>query len=244
MNADVNATEILLGIVIPVKSIDSQAQEALALVADRFPQVEVLAVGQLSASRSILPSNLQIIDSVCSIYEAMNKGVLLSNAKYLLFMGIDDTLIADSVLPIIETLARIEASLVVLPFMVGARRVDQQASSRTESFHHQGMLFRRSTILELKGYRTDYLLHSDLDLMYRIQKTGTVANISIPLVVFSKGGATTSGRNAWRSISEINRIYRANDVTRFSKNFVFSIALLVLYRVKWVLSQVSRLLFR
>jgi hypothetical protein len=118
---------------------------------------------------------------------------------------------------------------------VGTRLVHQAPSPRLRSFHHQGVLFDRQHLLNVGGYSDRYRLHSDLDLMFRLQRVANVRSVPIPLVVFSKGGMTTSGRHAVDSIREISRIYHVHDVSRWAFGFAFSVALLAWYRVRFLL---------
>jgi len=229
-------SEWQLGVVIPVKLIDGEALSTLTSIAESAPALRFVAVGEVQAPKLSLPCNLQILDKDCSIYEAMNEGTRELNTDYLLFMGIDDELLAANADRIIAHLHEVgDASLVVLPFMVGRRLVRQKATScRRRSFHHQGVLFARQKVMQLGGYSTQYRLHSDLDLMFRIQSCGTVASIDWPLVNFSTSGLTTSGRHASVSIVEFWRIYRANRIRRWSAQFAISVSIAAWYGLRYV----------
>ena len=227
----------LLAVIVPVKSIGIAELDRLTALALKAPDLEVIAVGNIVAEPAQGPSNLRCIDVACRIYPAMNLGAERARASYLLFMGIDDELLADNIARIVAGLAALEAPLVVLPFRVGHRLVNQRpVHGRPRSFHHQGVLFRRDALLAAGGYSDRYRLHSDLDLMLRMQRGATPASLAFPLVKFSKGGMSTSGRHAIDSIREFFAIYARQGVSRLTPSFVYSIALLVWYRVRFLLS--------
>lgn len=223
-----------LGVVIPVKEIDGPSFTALKSLAASAPNLSFVAVGKVTIDETT-PHNLKIVDIDCGIYQAMNIGVAESRAKYLLFMGIDDRLIWENVEKVLDQLRHVASpSLVVLPFMVGSRLVSQKVvPGERRSFHHQGVLFEREKILHLKGYSTQYRLHSDLDLMFRIQSLGSTGVINCPLVIFSTTGVTTSGRLAEVSIAEFWKIYGANGISRLSVQLAASMALAAWYGVRY-----------
>lgn len=227
----------LLAIVIPVKSIGEQELTRLNALGTSVPQVRIVAVGELSAVARPVP-NLRVLDVACSLYAAMNVGSEHADARYLLFMGADDVLLAENIPGTLAQLEEMRQSLVVLPFRVGEREVKQRPARKPRSFHHQGVLFERETLLASGGYSDRYRLHSDLDLMLRIQRHGSIAALDRPLVSFSKGGMSTSGRHAMTSIREFFAIYGEHRASRLSGSFAFSIALLLWYRVRFVVGSV------
>jgi hypothetical protein len=227
----------LLAVIVPVKSLGVAELDRLVTLASRAPDLQVIAVGSVAVDVSQAPSNLHCLDVACKIYAAMNIGAEHARATYLLFMGIDDELLADNVPPVVAGLVAVHAALVVLPFCVGSRLVNQRPAQRPRSFHHQGVLFRRDALLAAGGYSDQYRLHSDLDLMLRMQRTATPVALALPLVRFSKGGMSTSGRHALDSIREFFAIFARQGVSRLTPSFLFSIALLMLYRVRFLLSR-------
>jgi hypothetical protein len=222
-----------IGVVIPVKDFDASSLSLLSALARKAPQLKFIAVGRVQTPVSE-SSNLRVVDLQCSIYEAMNVGTEKSTSDYLLYMGIDDRLLFENVDAVLNQLSTIDASLIVLPFMVGRRLVLQAPRTGLASFHHQGLLFNRHAVRKLGSYSTSYRLHSDLDLMFKVQKVGTVAAVSLPLVSFSKGGVTTTGRYALISMREITAIYRHNKVSRWCFEYAYSIALLCWYYARWL----------
>jgi hypothetical protein len=229
-----------LSLVIPVKDIGAAELARLTGMACAAGALEVVVVGKLSARHTGVPANLKLIDHDCRIYDAMNLGARSAQSRYTLFMGIDDALIESNVGRVIEELSAIQSDLVILPFRVETRLVAQSfTNSRLTAFHHQGVLFHRERLLEAGGYDQSYALHADLDLMFRMQRTGRIATIGLPLVRFSKGGMTTSGRHSYDSIRQFGAIYAAHRVSRLSFQFVFSVALLLLYRLRFVRDQIA-----
>jgi hypothetical protein len=225
-----------LSVIIPVKDLGSHEAAVLEKLARDAPLLNVICVGRLHADIPIVPTNLRTIASDCTLYEAMTRGAREASSDYLLFMGIDDVLIAANVADVVAGLRDVQnAAMVILPFQVGRRLVRQRATvGRLRSFHHQGVLFHRRTLLDLGGYDASYRLHSDLDLMFRMQRGGSVKSLGYALVVFSKGGASTSGRNSITSIREFSAIYRKHGVSRLVPSYAFSLALLIWYRIKYL----------
>jgi hypothetical protein len=227
----------LLGVVVPVKSIDAAALDILRESARAAQAVEFTAVGDALVECSGLPANLKIVRAQCNLYEAMNAGLERATAAYLLFMGIDDRLIAKNVPAVLAGLTALPPSpLVALPFVQNGRTIRLAPPRRgLRAFHHQGVLFRRTQALQLDGYSLRYRLHSDLDLMFRMQRLGPAGWIDVPLVVFALGGMTTSGRNSRQSMREFNQIYRAHGASRLSPGYLVSIAYLAWFRIRFLL---------
>lgn len=236
------AASARLGVVVPIKAIDAAAIEILAANARAAAELEFIAVGKLvSGDPEPLP-NLAIVDFEGGLYEAMNAGLAQAMSDYLLFMGIDDRLLAQNVPQAIEQLAGAPRSpLIALPYVFNHReyRLKPVGTSRS-AFHHQGVLFDRLTALRLGGYATQYRLHADLDLMFRMQAGETAAWIGVPLVEFRTGGLTTSGESSLESIREINRIYRLHGVSRLDRMFFFSVVNLTFYGLRYLLQPRSR----
>jgi hypothetical protein len=233
----VGAATPALSIIVPVKEMLAEEMTRLTHLASSMPPIDVIAVGKVSIALPREVDNLKILDRSCSIYEAMNLGAAASAADYLLFMGIDDELIVQNAAKIVAELQPGEStSLIILPFVVGRRLVKQGPTPRRlRAFHHQGVLFHRETLLRAGGYGLRYRLHSDLDLMLRIQRQGTTRGVVWPLVRFAKGGATTSGRHSVESIKEFFAIYRDHELSCMRFDFAFSVALLVWYRIRFLL---------
>jgi hypothetical protein len=217
---------------VPVKTIGPGELDVLVRTAERVPTVQIVAVGRLVATANP-PANLVIVDRDCPIYSAMNIGAETATSDYLLFMGIDDVLLVENVPhALLEIQAARRASLFVMPFSVGSRLVVQRAvAGRIRAFHHQGVLFERAALLREGGYSDRFRLHADLELMLRLQRQDTPTTLSRPLVRFSKGGMSTSGRHAITSIREFFAIYSEQRVSKLTGSFLFHIALLIWYRL-------------
>jgi hypothetical protein len=223
----------LLGVVVPVKRLDDAACEILAASAHAAPALEFVAVGDGAAAPGA-PANLKVVSARCGLYEAMNVGIGAATADYLLFMGIDDRLIAENVAAAQAALARAPRSaLVALPYVYRGKRYRlKPGRTGARAFHHQGVLFDRVTASRLGGYSAQYPLHADLDLMFRMQQAGPAGWIDIPLAEFREGGVTTTGERSLESIREINRIYKAHGASRIDRMFFFSVVNLAWFGIR------------
>jgi len=215
---------VRLGVVVPVRLLDDSAFGILAANARAAPGLEFIAVGEVAPAERDKPANLRIIEAQCGLYEAMNLGLAAAGSDYLLFMGIDDRLIMQNVPRAAEQLACVaHHPLIAMPYVYGAKQYRlRPRRSGPSAFHHQGVLFDRVTALRLGGYSLQYLLHSDLDLMFRMQQAGPAGWIDVALVEFRSGGMTTTGERSLESIREINRIYKAHGVSRIDRMYFFS----------------------
>ena len=228
-----------LSVVIPVKAIGQPEADALARAACRNPMVEFVVVGPLNALIMNTLPNLRLVEQEVDLYSAMNIGLISCTGRHVLFMGVDDELLEENVQLVLEELRSIDATLLVaLPVMVGSRLVGNRPSRHGPSaLHHQGVLFPREETYANGGYSDEWRLHSDLDLMVRMQKTRRVQWIGRPLVRFSKGGMTTSGRYAWQSMRELNDIYERHDLARVNVGYSMMMLRLVWYRARYAFAR-------
>jgi len=215
---------VRLGVVVPVRLLDDSAFRILAANARAAPQLEFIAVGKVAPADRDMPANLRIVEAQCGLYEAMNLGLAAAGSDYLLFMGVDDWLITQNVPRAAEQLDRApRLPLFALPYVYGGRRYRLKPRGAAPcAYHHQGVLFDRIAALRLGGYAAQYRLHADLDLMFRMQQAGPAGWIDVALVEFRSGGMTTTGEHSLESIREINRIYKANGVSRIDRMYFFS----------------------
>ncbi len=213
-----------LGVVVPVRLLDDSAFRILAANARAAPELEFIAVGEGAPAERDKPANLRIIEAQCGLYEAMNLGLAAAGSDYLLFMGVDDRLIVQNVPRATEQLACVaHRPLIAMPYAYRATQYRlRPRRSRPNAFHHQGVLFDRVAALRLGGYSLQYRLHSDLDLMFRMQQAGPAGWIDVALAEFRSGGMTTTGEHSLESIREINRIYKVHGVSRIDRMYFFS----------------------
>lgn len=232
-------SETEISIVVPVKAICRRESDALVLIASGSPALELVAVGRLEVQINHAPANLRIVNEDLALYSAMNLGLRIATGRYVLFMGIDDELLHENVLFVADKLRALDgAAIVALPVMIGHRLVANRPSARGPvPLHHQGVLFSREHAVALGGYSNEWDIHSDLDLMLRIQRSVRAQWIATPLIRFAKGGMSTSGLNAWQSMWEINDIFSRHRLKRGNFEFLSMMLRLLLYRLRYILGR-------
>tara|TARA_R100000365_G_C2748294_1_gene79434 strand:- start:7464 stop:8249 length:786 start_codon:yes stop_codon:yes gene_type:complete len=132
------------------------------------------------------------------IASAFNKGVALSNGKYLLFLNAGDIL-TDSSYSMLEELHVRYGSA---PVIVGRIKFGRRTVGRPVSFHeqflrnrlpHQGMLVRRSLFRLLGPYDTRFKLGMDYEWSLRLKKRWKdIRFVDVVVTNMAEGGISIS----------------------------------------------------
>ena len=178
------------------------------------------------------------------LYDAMNKGLRLAKGELLGFLNADDAFAAPDVLSALAEGYRPGLSGVmgdtVLISPTRPRRIERYydaASFRKWQFKfgqqppHPSIYLRREEMLALGGFRTNYRIAGDFELLLRLwqQPEFSVTAIARTITAQRIGGVSTSGFQSKRLINkEIGDALRKNGVTSHAA------LLWARYALKWL----------
>lgn len=152
------------------------------------------------------------------IYDAMNKGLLLATGEAIGFLNADDVYADTGVLERVSTLMeaeKLDALFGDAEFVSPARPDRPLRRYRSERFRperiawgwmpaHPTLFLRRQVYERFGGFRTDYRIAGDFELVARMFHGGTLSYRHVPevLVRMRTGGVSTGG---WRNTILLNR---------------------------------------
>lgn len=165
----------------------------------------------------------------CGIYDAMNKGLVRATGEVVAFLNADDFYALPNVLSEIATLMSaqdLDAVMGDVAFFVqgSPQRIVRRYRSGGFAVNrmrygwmpaHPGLFLRRHLIEAAGGFKPDYKIAGDFELILRIFKNQSLKfqHYPKPVVMMQLGGVSTSGwRARWRSNQEILRACRENNL--------------------------------
>ena len=231
----------LLSIVMATYNSEASLVKALdSILLDKPIWLELIVKdgGSTDSTLQILEKYREKIDCLISendisLYEALNVGTQFSSGKYLFYMGSDDFLLPQALKKILPLLLKNEESLLALPVLInGKYKKKPDISLPVPILHHQGAIFNRMLVKQLKGYSTAFHVHSDFDLMARYTSQYGLNYIDIPICSFSSGGLSNSGTRAFSSLREVHVIYWENGGRFFSRKWVKFTVRIIYYFVR------------
>jgi rSAM/selenodomain-associated transferase 2 len=185
---------LLVSVVIPVLA-DREAVEQLVRQLRVDSRVEVIVSSPDRGLESLGNgrADLEVVETGTGRAVQMNIGATLARGEWLLFLH------ADSRLPEgwLDGLERAAASGIVggwFRFALDdpswqARLIERGVALRTRLFRlpygDQGLFVRRQTFAAMGGYR-DMSLMEDVDLVRRLTRAGSVAEIPLPIVTSAR----------------------------------------------------------
>ncbi|MEM1228650.1 MAG: glycosyltransferase family 2 protein [Planctomycetota bacterium] len=205
-----------ISIVTAVRNCGENLGEAILSVDSQFCESREYVVidgDSHDGTELVLASNLDHIDILVSepdegIYDALNKGIARSSGDVIGFLHADDVLADDTVLHEIREAfldSDVEAVFGDLVY------VDQQATSRIHRywqeasydvgrFHlgwmppHPTVYIRKEVYEEFGGYRTDFSISADYEMMVRLMVKHRIRVKHIPkiMVKMRKGGKSNA----------------------------------------------------
>ena len=133
------------------------------------------------------------------IYDAMNKGMDIASAYYLIFLNAGDLLADDLTIDfLVHTIPKFGADFIYGDSYehtgIDAVRMKKARPHQTPELgmftHHQAMLFRRDKIGDLR-YDTRYKIAADYDFVLRfLKQTESVHYLPEPICIFHAGGVS------------------------------------------------------
>lgn len=152
------------------------------------------------------------------IYDAMNKGLLLATGEIIGFLNADDVYADAKVLERVSAIMEAEKLNALFgdaEFVSSARPDCPLRRYRSERFRperiawgwmpaHPALFLRRQVYERFGGFRTDYRIAGDFELVARMFHGGTLSYRHVPevLVRMRTGGVSTGG---WRNTILLNR---------------------------------------
>lgn len=203
-----------ISVIVVCKNPGARLRTALESVWTQSGAVAELIVidgGSTDGSREWLETQRARLATLVSepdggIYDAMNKGVAAARGKWIFFLGADDRLANQDVLPTVaRTLAQSDAGV-----LVGEARFDDgriyayagaSAAVRRNLIHHQAAFYRRDLFTRRGGFDTRLRIQADYDHNLRLLRAGeAIAPMPLRISECAAGGMSDSGR--WANYSE------------------------------------------
>lgn len=160
------------------------------------------------------------------ISDAFNKGIKLSSGEFITFLNSGDKLIDPAYYA--DALSYLEVNPGVDFVYADIRFIDQFASAiHVKSnkplphmpYLHPTLIVRRETMLKIGPFDLDLKIAMDLDLVYRLIKSGAKGHY-IPRMVVEMDGSGVSSKNFTRAYLEVMKVALKNrDFSLRSFNF-------------------------
>ena len=169
--------------------------------------------------------NKYISEPDSGIYDAMNKGILMSSGEWLWFLNSGDEFRDElSLDAAVSQMKILRADLLIGGYTVSGQSLAKQYSKRSKKINrldfafnrrggcHQAMLFNRKKLLDLNGFSLEFQLASDFDVILRIIEGGKTFRTQKVLAKIEPGGI--SDQRIFDVIREKHQIRRIH----YSKN--------------------------
>lgn len=221
-------------------------QTIQSVINQTYPNIEYIIIdgGSTDGTLDIIKKYEDYIDYCVSekdegIYDAMNKGTLVSTGSLLFYVGAENEITKDGFFKIWvhNNKTFLDRELIILPVIVDkkttARKIAMPDISKPPFIvNHQGMIFYLKGLKDIGLYRLDYHIHSDFELYLRyISKFGSIF-FEEPVCIFYTGGISSNGEHFLKSIKEMNSIFIMYGGNRFSIRYMKMIARPLWYFIK------------
>jgi glycosyltransferase involved in cell wall biosynthesis len=168
------------------------------------------------------------------IADAMNKGIALASGDYILLIHADDYFHHNSSLE--KACDFLEESVDILACNIQFGKELKEVEPRGFSFWfnfkgmpHQGILCRKSLMMSLSGFDTEFKICMDYDLLFRAYKCGAKLK-KVPVVLTVMRDTGISSRQDWQSLK-----YRFDEERRVHEKNCESSSMRILYKLYWFL---------
>ena len=150
------------------------------------------------------------------IYDAINKGIVLSRGRYVKLLNADDTLPPDSVSIAAKALERTADLTCVRGNVAMIDQMDRTIEIASTGLRHPSWFLPRKVYEKVGLYRTDYQVSSDYEFFLRLQgQCVGFADLDKLLVKFRTGGASAGFVGVIESF-KIDRAYNRRLVDTWS----------------------------
>ena len=199
--------ELKLSIVTVCRNNPSELARTLSSIASykNNPTVEWIVVDgsentecKDSTISYLSPRDKYLFGSDAGPYDAMNKGLEIAQGNYIWFLNSGDEAILSTEKALISSLCG--ADLYCFPVhILNSSGVELETTVRTSHGlrmamgPHQGMLFKRDTLIGLGGFSLRYRVVSDYELILRMLATKAVIECHYsPIAKFFLGGTSST----------------------------------------------------
>jgi glycosyltransferase involved in cell wall biosynthesis len=195
---------IILPVKLPCKHFESTLRSILNQ--QRLDaELVIVTTASLSPSEVSLVRLLNIEvkifhQNACGVYHAMNFGLHKSKGEWIYYLGSGDTLNADVLTRVEETLRYSICEVFICKVNTSTDAVyplfDVKPAKILKGFMpcHQGLFVRRELMNRVKGFDTRYLITADFDLIYRIVKgESRIENSEVVVARYLGGGISSAG---------------------------------------------------
>lgn len=157
--------------------------------------------GSVEVAKEFYRDELCIVGPDCGIYDAMNKGLSITNGEFVIWMNSGDVFLDGVMRRIQKELTHTKASMVA--FNLLQRDQDNQVSERKNlpqrikrhGLWHQATFFRRSSAVRHGGYDLKYRISADRHLISKIFFSGEPVDfVDYPVAEFGPAGASSNYR--------------------------------------------------
>lgn len=205
----INESPMITVITVVFNGAATIEQTILSVINQAYDNVEYIIVdgGSSDGTKDIIKKYEYAIDYWVSepdegIYDAMNKGIILSTGRFVININVGDRLIfipaqslvnADADVDCVVARVMLSNASIFLPSISWFTRLHN-------TIHHQGCFYRRANIPK---YNTNYKIFADFDLNQRIIKAGGRMDICDEVVAFHSLDGVSNDRNLFPELYEI-----------------------------------------
>lgn len=237
----------LISIIIPSFNSESIIEQALqSAIVQTYANKEIIVIdgGSKDATASVVKKYEDYIDWFNSepdknIFDAINKGTLLSNGKYSVFIGSDDLLVYNALEKIVESFnAKGEKdfyygdgiTLTASGFLKKDTCYIKGKYFSDFQIYHPSLYIKKDTFIELNGFNIDFFISADADFELKlITNKKSYEKISNSLCIYRGGGH--SSRFMWVKVKQVYKIYKQYNSLDVSY-YLMTIRLLILMQVR------------
>lgn len=207
---------MLFSVIIPTYNSSKTIVACLkSLQIQTFKDFEVIIIDGLSTDDTLQVANdfegkLNLL--ICTekdngIYDAMNKGIIKAQGKYLYFLGSDDTLFNNDVLATVATeIAQNSAAIIY----GNVKMIDESNSIKNgliygnqfnlkrlmeHNIPHQAIFYHQKVFKKLGLYQTCYKLFADHDFNLKAFYSYQFQFINLVIANFALGGSSTTEKD-------------------------------------------------
>lgn len=253
----------LLTIIIPTFNADKTIEDCLdSIVIQTFSNFEILVLDALSSDKTVsivkeyasrYPYIKYISESDGGIYDAMNKGINLSQGNWLYFLGCDDKLYNDEVLQKIFSIIKEEPNLDVIYGNVLSERFkgvyNGEYNNRKilhQNICHQAIFFSKNLFSEVGNFNLKYKAQADWDhnLKWFLDSKIERMYVDILIAYYADGGfSSVQGDDIFYYDKRLNYVRYGKESLSWGRRFFVLIIDFLKAFIRWNL-QKMRLLVR
>jgi len=247
-NSEFNISELPLISVITVvyNGVNTLEDTIKSVINQTYPNVEYIIIdgGSKDGTLDIIKKYEDYIDYWISepdkgIYDAMNKGTIVSSGNYIYFIGDSDKIFSTSTIYFILSKInfRVIENLLACPIKINHKNKPSypKLSNKIPIIHHQGALFNLSKLKEIGFYNLNYKIFSDFDLILRYIKKNGVYYINTVSCEFQVGGISASREKFLLKLKEYTTIYLKYGGKIIDSQFLLAITRILYYYFKGIL---------